>query len=80
MAKTLEPWARKVNLPYMLHLIKFTLTLYALSIFYILFALRHISAYKARCLACTVPHTALLKGPYVSYEDSHISNSVLTLS
>lgn len=25
------------------------------------------------------PHTAGLKGPYVSYEDSHLSNCVLTL-
>lgn len=74
MAKTSEPWARKVDFPFILHLIKLTLRIHAMSTFYILFALRPISAHKARCLIGTVPRTAGLKGPYVSYKDSHMSN------
>lgn len=54
LAKTSEPWAGKVIFAFMLRLIKFTLSLHVFNIVYILFALRPISAYKARCLMDTI--------------------------
>lgn len=79
LAKTSEPWAVKVIFAFMLSLTKFTLSLHVFNTDYILFALRPISAYKARCLMDMILIQLGLKGPYVSYEDSHLSNCVLTL-
>lgn len=53
-AKTSEPWTGKVIFAFMLRLIRFTLSLHVFNTVYILFALRPISAYKARCLMDTV--------------------------